>query len=81
MRFHEKIKAALLAARIECHWRRIHRLRKLGNKLLTHGNTLNSKRLLSINRRLDRWGLRAAQQEKYYETHYVPPIGKCACKI
>lgn len=81
MRFHEKLKAAVLAARIERHWRRILRLRKLGDKLIENGNTLNSKRLLRINRRLDRCGGLAAAQGKYYEAHYVPPIQTCADNI
>lgn len=74
MRFHETLKAAALAARIERHWRVILRLRKQGAGLIAEGNALNSKRLLRINRRLDRRGLLAEKLEKYYETHYVPPI-------
>ena len=81
MRFHEKLKAAVLAARIERRWRCILRLRKQGDKLIADGNTLNSKKLLRINRRLDRCGLLAAAQEKYYETHYIPPIRECIGKI
>lgn len=81
MRFHEKLKAAILAARIERNWRRILRLRKQGDKLIAGGNTLNSGRLLRINRRLDRCGLLAAAQGKYYEAHYIPPIRACADNI
>lgn len=81
MRFHEKLKAALLAAHIERRWRRILRLRKQGEKLLASGTTLNSRQLLRINRRLDRCGALAAAQGKYYETHYVPPIRAHADKI
>ncbi len=74
MRFHEKLKAAVLAARIERHWRRILRLRKMGDKLIADGSTLSSKRLLRVNRQLDRCGKLASAQGKYYESHYIPPI-------
>lgn len=77
MRFHEKLKAAVLAAHIERYWRRILRLRKQGDKLIAGGEALNSERLLRLNRQLDRCGLLAATQEKYYETHYVQPIRVC----
>lgn len=81
MRFHEKLKAAVLAARIERNWRRILRLRKQGDKLIASGGTLNSKRLLHLNRQLDRCGALAAAQGRYYEAHYVPPIRACADNI
>ena len=81
MRFHEKLKAAVLAARIERHWHHILRLRKQGDKLIAKGGALNSERLLHLNRQIDRFGLLAAALEKYYETHFVPPIRERAYKI
>lgn len=74
MRFHETLKAAVLAARIERHWRVILRLRKQGSELLAGGNKPNSKHLLRLNRRLDRRGAVAARLERDYEARYVPPL-------
>lgn len=71
MNLHKRIRAALLAARIEYHWRFILYYRKLGEKWLDRGEPLNSKRLLRLNDRANFHGLRAKKYEKYYETHYI----------
>ena len=74
MRFHKKLKAAILAAHIEHHWSRILRLRRQGERLISVDGNLNSGKLLRLNRRLDRSGAMAAAMERYYESHFVPPL-------
>ena len=68
MKLHKRIRAALLAARIEYHWWFILRYRKRGEKWIANGEPLDSKRLLRLNERLNFHGLRAKKYEKCYET-------------
>lgn len=74
MKIQNRLKALLLSANIEYHWRRILRHRKKGCKLLDEGVSLSSERILRLNRRIMRHSLLAAKQEKFYETHFVPPV-------
>ena len=71
MSMKKKLKAALLAARIEYHWWFILRCRKRGERWLSGGEPLSSKRLLRLSRRIDRHGLKVRQYGRFYETHYL----------
>ena len=64
MKLYKRIRAALLAARIEYHWWFILYYRKRGEKWIDHGEPLNSKRLLRLNDRANVHGLRARKNEK-----------------
>ena len=68
----KRLTAALLAARIECHWWFILRLRKLGKRRLCSGEPPSSARLQRLSRRLDYHGLKVKQFGRYFETHYLP---------
>lgn len=72
MNLHKRIRAALLAARIEYHWWFIRCYRKRGERWLDHGETLHSDRLLRLNDRINFHGLRVKHYEKNYETRYIP---------
>ena len=72
MKLHKRIRAALLAARIEYHWRFVLHYRKRGEKWLDRGEPLNSKRLLRLNARANFHGLRARNYEKCYENLFIP---------
>ena len=72
MKLHKRIRAALLAARIEYHWWFILYYRKWGEKRLVRGEPLNSKRLLRLNDRANFHGLRAREYEKFYENLCIP---------
>lgn len=74
MKSHGSLKAAVLAANIEYHWRRILCYRKQAGKLLAAGAPLNSKRMLRLNQRLMRHGLATMKKEAYYEAHFVPSL-------
>lgn len=67
MKLHKRIRAALLAARIEYHWWFILRYRKLGENWIGRGEPLSSDRLLRLNDRVNFHGLRAKKYEKRYE--------------
>ena len=71
MKLHKRIRAALLAARIEYHWWFVLCYRKRGEKLLGCGEPLNSKRMLRLNGRANFHGLRARKYEKCYESLYI----------
>lgn len=72
MKLQKRIRAALLAARIEYHWWFVLCCRKRGENLIDRGEPLNSKRLLRLNERADYHGLRAKKYEKCYESFYFP---------
>ena len=74
MKSYKTLKATLLAAHIEYHWSRILHFRKQANKLLEHGTSLSSNRMLRLNQRLMRHGLAAMRKQSYYETHFVSPL-------
>ena len=67
MKLHKRIRAALLAARIEYHWWFVLFYRRRGEKWLGCGEPLNSKRMLRLNDKVNFHGLRAKKQEKRYE--------------
>ena len=71
MKFHKRIRAALLAARIEYHWWFVLYCRKRGEKWLRRGEPLNSERMLRLNDRANFHGLRAREHEKHYESLYI----------
>ena len=73
MKLYKRIRAALLAARIEYHWWFVLRCRKKGEKWLSRGEPLSSGRLLRLNKRMDFHGLRAKKHEKNYEMLYILP--------
>lgn len=73
MNLHKRIRAVVLAARIEYHWWFILHYRKRGKNLLDWGEPLDSKRLFRLNDRLDFHGLRAKKYEKSYETLSILP--------
>lgn len=73
MKHHKRIRAALLAARIEYHWWFVLYYRKRGEKLLGCGEPLNSQRMLRLNGRANFHGLRARKYEKCYESLQVSP--------
>ena len=72
MTMQKRLTAAVLAARIECHWWFILRLRKLGKRWLSGGEPLSSKRLQRLSRRLDYHGLKVKQFGRYFETCCPP---------
>ena len=74
MKSYNTLRAALLAAHIEYHWKRILRYRKQANELLEQGTPLNSERMLRLNQQLMHHGLAAMRKQSYYETHFVPPL-------
>ena len=71
MKLHKRIRAALLAARIEYHWWFILYYRRRGEKMIDCGEPLNSKRLLRLNDRANCYSLRAREYEKCYETLHI----------
>ena len=71
MKLHKRIRAALLAARIEYHWWFVLYFRKRGEKLLDCGEPLNSPRMLRLNDQANFHGLRARKYEKCYESLQV----------
>ncbi|MBR6739412.1 MAG: hypothetical protein IKL99_07030 [Oscillospiraceae bacterium] len=73
MKLHKRIRAALLAARIEYHWWFILHYRKRGENWVGCGEPLNTKRLLRLSKRADFHGLCAKKHEKDYEMLYVSP--------
>ena len=73
MNLHKRIRAALLAAHIEYHWRLILYYRKRGEKLLERGEPLGSTRLLRLNDRANYHGLNARKYEKRYKILHVSP--------
>ena len=68
MKLHKRIRAALLAARIEYHWWFILYYQKRGEKLIGRGEPLTSKRLLCLNDRANFHGLRAGKYKKSLES-------------
>ena len=72
MKRHKRIRAAMLAARIEYHWWFILYYRKRGENLIGRGEPLNSKRILRLNDRVNFHGLRARKYEKCYENLHIP---------
>lgn len=72
MKLHKRIRAALLAVRIEYHWRLVLHYRKRGENRIGHGEPLNSERMLRLNERANFHGLRAKECEKRYEELYIP---------
>ena len=73
MKLHKRIRAALLAARIEYHWWFIRYYRKRGENLIGSGEPLTSKRMLRLNDRANFHGLRARKYEKCYEDLCIAP--------
>ena len=71
MNMNQKVRAFLLAARIEYHWWWILRGRKQGKAWIDHGETLNSPRMIRLNSHLNHHGRIAKQFEKYYAEHYL----------
>lgn len=69
MKLQKRIRAALLAARIEFHWWFILYYRKHGENLIGRGEPLNSKRLFWLYDQANRHGLRA---KKYEKSIYIP---------
>ncbi len=67
MRLHKRVRAALLAARIEYHWWFILHYRKRGEKRIDCGEPLNSKRMLRLNDRVNFHDLCAKKYERCYE--------------
>lgn len=74
MNLYKRIRAALLAARIECRWRYILYCRRRGENWIGRGEPLTSKRLLRLNDRINYHALRAKNYEKRYEMLYIPPF-------
>ena len=72
MKLHKRIRAAVLAARIEYHWWFILSCRKRGEKMIERGEPLDSRRLLRLNERTNFHGLRAEKHAKRYEMLYIP---------
>lgn len=72
MKRHKRIRAAMLAARIEYHWWFVLYYRKRGENLIGRGEPLNSKRILRLNDRVNFHGLRARKYEKCYENLRIP---------
>ena len=72
MNLRKRIRAALLAARIEYHWWFIMFYRKRGENLIGRGEPLTSKRILRLNDRVNFHGLRAKKYEKCYENFDIP---------
>ena len=67
MKLNKRIRAAMLAARIEYHWWFVLYYRKKGESLLDRGEPLNSNRLLRLNDRANYHGFSARKCEKCYE--------------
>ncbi len=72
MKLQKRIRAALLAARIEYHWWFILYYRKRGENLIGRGEPLNSMRLLRLNKCANLHGLRAKKCERSYDIIHVP---------
>lgn len=72
MKRHKRIRAAMLAARIEYHWWFVLYYRKRGENLIGRGEPLNSKRILRLNDRVNFHGLRARKYERCYENLHIP---------
>ena len=81
MRLHDKLNAAATAVRIELHWRIILRLRSAGRRSLERGETLNSDRLLRLNRRIDHHGSIVKRLERHYESQWVPPLSSASDRV
>lgn len=71
MKLRKRIRAAVLAARVEYHWWFILYYRKRGENLIGRGEPLNSERVLRLNDRVNFHGLRARKYEKCYETLHI----------
>ena len=79
MKLHKRIRAALLAARIEYHWWFVLFYRRRGEKWIDGGEPLNSKRMLRLNGRANFHGLRARKYEKRYEIFELCAVSDRSC--
>lgn len=71
-----KIKAIVLALRIEYHWRRIKHYRKKFDALYDAGDSLGSVRVQELNRRISKHTTCVMVYDRYYIDHYCNPPKK-----
>ena len=70
-----KIKAIILALRIEYHWWHIRLGRKHFRKLYSAGFSLGSPQILKLNKRVSMHAVRAMICEKTYREKYSETVG------
>ena len=70
-----KIKAVILALRIEYHWWYIKLYRQIFDVLFDAGEALSSKRVQTLNRCISRHITRVTVLNRYYKEHYSGAIG------
>ena len=70
-----RLKATILACRIEYHWWFVTRYRRAMHKLYEKGFALSSPKILQLSRRLSKHAVFIMKAEKYYEERYFPIVG------
>ena len=66
-----KIKAIILALRIEYHWWHIKRYRKRFDEMYRSGTDLCSDKIQKLNKRVSRHSTAVMKHERYYVDHYI----------
>lgn len=61
-----KLNRWMIACRIEMHWRVIMRCRRAGERMIRRGEALTSEKLLRLDRKISRHGMRAMQLQEAY---------------
>lgn len=70
-----RLKARILAYRIEYHWWMVMRYRQIMDLLYRIEKKLNSRGMLWLNKRLSSHALFIMKAEHYYEEHFYPVVG------
>ena len=65
-----KVKAIILALRIEFHWWHIKHYRKKFDVLYDAGEALGSARVQELNKRTSKHAIAVMRCERYYTEHY-----------
>lgn len=70
-----KLKARILAYRIEYHWWMVMRYRQIMGLLFRLEKKLNSPGILWLNKKASRHALFIMNAERRYEEHFYPVVG------
>ena len=70
-----KLKAMILAYRIEYHWWFVTRYRRAMQKLYEKDFALSSPKMLQLSRRFSKHAVFIMKAEKLYEKRYLPIVG------
>ena len=71
----KKIKATILAVRIEYHWLFVLQYKKKVHKILAKGAPLKSPKVLKLTKRLTYHSEIIMRYNAYYEEKYAPSLG------